>query len=61
MGLVGTRFASRVPGCLLFGVNASDPVIVGTHAAPVDANTRFAIGSVTKQFACECILRLAGC
>ncbi|HAB17447.1 MAG TPA: serine hydrolase domain-containing protein [Verrucomicrobiota bacterium] len=30
-----------------------------SDARPVDADTRFAIGSVTKQFACACILLLA--
>src|SRR5262245_13273426 len=32
---------------------------VALNGAPVDPETAFAIGSVTKQFACACILLLA--
>ena len=55
--LVGLSLAVVRDGKVLFAGGAGRRSIA--DAAPVTPDTRFAIGSVTKQFTCACVLLLA--
>jgi len=56
-GIVGLSVALLRDGKLVFAKGYGKSSLV--NDSPVDRDTRFAIGSVTKQFTCACILLLA--
>jgi CubicO group peptidase (beta-lactamase class C family) len=55
-GLVGLSVALMIDGKILLAKGYGRSALDGTPATP---ETPFAIGSVTKQFTCACILKLA--
>ncbi|MBP1767817.1 MAG: beta-lactamase, partial [Candidatus Aminicenantes bacterium] len=55
-GLVGLSVALMIDGKIVLAKGYGLSALDGTPASP---ETPFAIGSVTKQFTCACILKLA--